>query len=357
MRDAPDVLTETPFDAPAPGPAGLDVLSDALRVVRASGALLLRGDFSAPWALAAPESEAIARVVHPDGSRLVILHLVAEGRCWIRASGCDPVELEAGELVLFPRGHAHVLGWGDAAAVPVSALLPAPPWVDLPSLRLDGGGGATRIVCCYLRCDPLLFHPFLDGLPAVLRVRAEDAAAREWFRASVRYVAAEAARGGPGASALVARLTELLFLEAVRSHLWRMGPDEVGWLAALRDPWVSRALHALHARPAQGWSVAALAREVGLSRSALMARFRRLLSVSPMRYLALWRLQLASQRLHATADGLSEIATDVGYGSEVAFSHAFKRFTGVSPAAWRRARREPARPGAASGRDPVAELR
>lgn len=344
MREALDVLTETPFYGGALGPAGLDVLSDVLRVVRASGALLLRGDFSAPWALAAPESDAIARLVHPDGSRLVILHLVAEGRCWVRASGCDRVELEEGEVVLFPRGHAHVMGWGESDAVPVSALLPAPPWIEPAVLRLHGGGGRTRIVCCYLRCDNLLFNPLLDTLPPVLHVRAQEAAGLEWFRASVRYVIAEASRGGPGSSAIIARLTELLFIEALRAHLCRLRDDEAGWLAALREPFVSRALHALHTRPADDWSVDALARQVGLSRSALMARFRRLLSLSPMRYLMLWRLQLAAHRLHATTESLATIAEDVGYGSEVAFSHAFKRFTGVSPLSWRRARQGPRAP-------------
>jgi AraC-like DNA-binding protein len=335
--------------APFPGPAGLDVLSDALRVVRASGALLLRGEFTAPWVLAAPDSSVIAKLVEPDGARLVILHVVAEGRCWIDAPGCERVVLEPGEIVLFPRGTSHLLGWEAAAPVPIAELLPAPPWVDLPVVSHGGGGARTRIVCCYLRCDHLLFNPFLDALPPVLHLRAHDAVGADWFRASVQYLITEASRGGPGCGALVSRLAELLFVESLRAQLSKHG--ETGWLAGLADPFVARALHALHADPAQGWTVAHLARTAGLSRSALMARFQRLLRQSPMQYLTLWRMQLAAQRLRGTEETLSAIAGAVGYGSEAAFSHAFKRATGVSPATWRRARR------ASPQNDPTAPAR
>lgn len=339
MTGTPAKMTEMPFSTSVPGPNGFDVLSDALRMVRASGALLLRGEFSAPWIVEAPESAAIARLVERPTARLVSLHIVAEGRCWVEVPGVDRISLDAGEVVLFPRGHGHRIGSGVASPMPVAQLVPPPPWTDLPVLRHGGDGAATRIVCCYLRCDDLLFNPFLDALPAVLAVRGGHDAAIDWFRASVRYIIAEASNAGPGSSALLSRLTELLFIEVLRIHIGGLRKGEVGWFAALRDRFVSRALHAMHARPAHPWTVDELACRVGLSRSALMARFRRLLSQPPMRYLMLWRLQIAARRLHDTDDGIAEIAGAVGYGSEAAFSRAFKRFSGRSPADWRRVQR------------------
>ncbi|ABS26258.1 AraC family transcriptional regulator [Anaeromyxobacter sp. Fw109-5] len=340
MSLAPDQLTETPFRRAVPGPAALDVLSDALRVVRASGALLLRGEFTGSWAVATPDSSAIARIVCPGGARLAIMHLLAEGDCWIALPGRERVRLATGELVLFPRGDAHLLGSGDhAAVVPVSALLPPAPWTELPVLRHGGGGERARIVCCYLRCDDLLFTPFLEPLPPVLHLRADGGSTHEWVSASIRYVIAESTRGGPGSGALVGKLTELLFIEALRREMCSLPETSVGWLAALRDEYVSRALQAFHARPGRAWTVEGVAREAGLSRSALVARFQRVLAKTPMQYLTTWRLQLAANRLLATSETVAAIAHAVGYGSEVALSHAFKRVTGVSPAAWRRSHR------------------
>jgi AraC-like DNA-binding protein len=331
-------MTETPAAGNGGTPTdGLDVLSDALRVVRASGALLLRGEFHAPWTLAAPESSSIARLVCPGHARLVILHIVAEGECWVDVPKHERVVLSAGDLILFPQGQCHTLGFGEATPVPVSELLPPPPWAQLPVLRLGSAGAVTHIVCCYLRCDDALFNPLLDSLPPVLRVRASDAAGVEWVRSSVRYLVGEATRGAPGAGALAGRLTELLFVEVLRLHMSRLHAREVGWLAALRDRYVSRALAAFHARPEHTWTLAALARHVGLSRSALLDRFARLLDMSPMRYLTLWRLQLAAQRLQHASDSIGAIARSVGYGSEEAFGRAFKRFAGMSPGAWRHA--------------------
>lgn len=341
MIEAPQSLTGMPFSDAVPGPAGLDVLSDALRTVRSSGALLLRGEFSAPWALDLPEAAVVAPMIEPPGTSIVIMHLIAQGGCWVELAGGKRVTLATGDIVLLPRGERHAMGEGEATATPVAALMPPPPWIDLPVLRHGGGGEPTQIVCCYLRCDDLLFNPVLDNLPAMLHVHADAGAAVDWFQASVRYIIAEAAHAGPGTSCLVSRLTELLFIEVLRRHMLQMASDEVGWFAALRDRYVARALQAFHSEAARHWTVEQLARHVGLSRSALMTRFNRLVGQSPMQYLTLWRLQLAAHRLAAGDDGLADVAAAVGYGSEEAFSRAFKRATGLSPAAWRSGRGGP----------------
>ncbi len=338
MTEPPNLLTQTPFRTEAvPGPSGTDVLSDVLRVFRVTGAALLRGDFRAPWSWVTPPASAIAAMLHPGATRLVIFHIVAEGSCWVEIAGQARIRLEQGDVVGFPHGHAHTMGAGDGATcVPIASLFPPQPWRELPVLRQGDTGALTRIVCVYLHCDDLVFNPLLDGLPEVLVARPGPDGSAQWLNTNLRYLIAEANRGTAGSACLLARMTELLFIEILRLHLAGLGEMDVGWLAALKDPQVSRVLHLFHSEPARAWAKPALARQVGLSRSALDDRFRKLLGTSPGRYLTKWRLQLAAQALRHGRAGVGQIAADVGYGSEEAFSRAFKRFTGSSPAVWRR---------------------
>ena len=337
MIEIPNLLIETP---PSPnsiaGPNGTDVLSDVLRVFRVTGAALLRGDFTAPWAWTAPPTSAVASMLHPPGTRLVIFHIIVEGSCWIETEGSGPVVLQAGDVVGFPHGHAHSMGAGAATArIPISELFPPPPWTELPVLQLDGGGPTTRIVCVYLHCDDLLCNPVLDSLPSVLVARSRQRETAQWMDISLRYLVAAMARGGAGSACLLARMTELLFIEMLRIHLAELEEQATGWLAALKDRHISRVLHLLHSEPSRPWKTETLAREAGLSRSAFDERFRRLLGTSPGRYMATWRLQLAAQKLRHTQESITRIADRTGYGSEEAFSRAFKRFAGRSPGAWR----------------------
>ncbi len=338
MTETPNLLTGTPFPAGAvPGPNGTDVLSDVLRVFRVTGAVLLRGDFRAPWSWVTPEARAIAAMLHPGATRLLIFHIVAEGSCWVEIANMPRLRLQQGDVVGFPHGHAHSMGEGDGATcVPIASLFPPQPWTELPVLRQGGSGALTRIVCVYLHCDDLIFNPLLDSLPNLLVAHPHRDGEAQWLNTNLRYIIAEANRATAGSACLLARMTELLFIELLRTHLIALGERDVGWLAALKDRHVSRVLHLFHSEPARRWSKATLARQAGLSRSALDERFRTLLAISPGRYLTRWRLQRAAQALRHTRAGVGQIAADVGYGSEEAFSRAFKRFTGSSPAAWRR---------------------
>jgi AraC family transcriptional regulator, alkane utilization regulator len=320
---------------PVPGPNGTDVLSDALRLFRVSGTALLCGEYSAPWAWDAPTAGVLADLLHPGGARLVVFHIIGKGRCWLEVEGMSRLELEEGDVVGFPHGHGHRMGNGSGG-VPfaVAKLFPPPPWNEVPVLRRIHGGEVTRIVCVYLRCDELMLNPLLDSLPSLLVVRRGEQAAA-WIDTSVRYIIAEMESPRFGSAALIGRLTELLFIEILRNHIANLRENDVGWLAALNDRYIGRALHALHARLAEPWTAEQLARHAGLSRSALDERFRGFLRMSPMRYLTVWRLQQAAHALRGSQTSIADIAAQVGYGSEEALSRAFKRLFGVSPGAWR----------------------
>jgi AraC-like DNA-binding protein len=332
MTWTPDLMPESPEGAalpPAPDAAGL--IDEALRLVHLSSAIFLRGEFTSPWAFASMGPQEYTAAFSPGAERLVLFHIVLEGRFRIRLESGEDALPGAGEAVVLPYGDRHVMGYPqEAEPVPVARLLPPLPWKAMPVMRHEGGGSRTRILCGYLDCQDLLFHPFLRALPPLIHVKPASAQA-DWLRASAHYTVEEAARGGTPS----ARLPELLLVDCLRQYLERLPSPRTGWLAALRDPVVGRALALLHEAPADRWTVAGLARRVAVSRSVLGERFATVLGEPPMRYLAKWRLQLASHLLRSSTATLPEIAGRVGYESEAAFSRAFKRGLGLPPATWR----------------------
>jgi AraC-like DNA-binding protein len=333
MTDLPDSLLETPVRR---GRA-MDVLSEVLRAVRLSGALLFRGEFSSPWSCSAASSSATAPLLVPGAKSLVFFHVVTEGRCWAEVENQEPLGLEAGDVIALPYGDAHSMGNPQGETrTPISSLLPPPPWPDVPTLRFGGGGEQTRILCGFLSCDDALFNPVLTSLPRVLCVRRPRSS---WLQTSSRYMLEEASLNRPGSASILGRLAELLFVEVLRRHMEELGENEIGWLAGLKDSTVGKALQLMHGDLARPWTLESLGRLVGLSRSALADRFRHLLGEPPMQYLTRWRLQIAAQLLRDTDDGLAAIAGKVGYESEAAFNRAFKRHAGEPPATWRNAAR------------------
>lgn len=310
-----------------------ELLSDVLAQVRLSGALFLRGEYTSPWAFDSPGCCALVDLLAPGAERLIVFHRLVAGRAWVSAGG-HHVDLVAGDLAILPSAHRHLVGSPDMVEpVQIAELLPAAPWNDVPVLRHGGNGEPANMVCGYFRCDELLFNSFLRSLPPVLRVRPEGTVAA-LIEAALGYALEDAARHGPSAG--VARVPELLLVEALR--LYSAGaPRSTGWLAATSDPVVGRALRLLHADPLRAWTLDDLAREAATSRSVLGERFKTLLSQSPIGYLAEWRMQLAANLLRSTPLRLAAIAERAGYGSEAAFSRAFHRHVGVSPAQWRQA--------------------
>jgi AraC-like DNA-binding protein len=258
-------------------------------------------------------------------------------------------QMEASDVIIFPHGDAHVMSSHlKGRPQPIGSLLPSHPSEEIPKLHYGGGGEATRFVCGYLHCDQR-FNPLIGSLPTVLWVRGRNPAVRSepsaghsgveadgWLASTLRHTIEEADGLHPGGSAMLARLTELLYLEVLRRYMQQLPPGKAGWLSGVKDPEVGRALRLLHAHPARPWTVESLAREVGVSRSGLAQRFTDLTGEAPMRYLAGWRIQLAKHLILQANLPIAEVADRVGYESEAAFNRAFKRHVGVPPATWRR---------------------
>ena len=217
-----------------------------------------------------------------------------------------------------------------------SDIIQPPKDGGLFSIRHGGAGGRTRMICGFLGCASAEGNPVISTLPSLLKLNVEQGGAAEWIRSTFQYAAEEVSAGRPGSETVLAKLSELLFVEAVRRYAEALPDGQTGWLAGLREPYVARALALLHRDITRRWTVDDLGREVGLSRSALADRFIRLIGAPPMHYLANWRMQVATQQLRSTSASLAQIAEIVGYDSEAAFSRAFKKAFGAAPATWRR---------------------
>jgi AraC family transcriptional regulator, alkane utilization regulator len=342
MIGTPNLMPEAPNLASTPQSLqsdGVHVLSDVLRRLHLASAIFLRGEFSAPWAFASVDVATFCSIVRPQANRLVLFHLAVEGSFSIALETGEQAIARAGDAVVLPYCDMHKMGFpADAEPVPIAQLLPMPPWSEMPVVRHGGGGPPTRILCGYLHCDDLLFNPLLRALPRLILVRPSSDRAAQWREASLRYTL-EQSEAGPGGNELASRLAELVLIDCLRQYAEGVEASDSSWLAALADPVLARTLMLIHDEPAEPWTVERLARRVAVSRSILADRFTRTLGVSPMRYVAQWRAQLAADLLRANSElGLSAIARRVGYESEAAFSRAFKRQLGMSPAAWRAAR-------------------
>jgi AraC-like DNA-binding protein len=318
-----------------------DILSDVLRAVRLTGAVFFTVDASAPWAAEAPAGSEVGPHIMPGVEHVIEYHIVTKGSCWGGIVGEPALRLEAGDIIVFPQGDAHVMSSAPGMRG-VPELGPRLTAGDgrLPIAISNGGGGErAELICGFLGCDARPFNPLLATLPRVLHVRARDEPDGA-LRRFIELALEESRSPRSGGECVLARVSELLFVEVVRRYVASLPSENVGWLAGLRDDCVGRALERLHQRPAHPWTLDELAKEVGTSRSVLAERFAHFVGVPPMQYLAQWRMQLAASLLSATRSNLAEIADRVGYGSEAALSRAFKRWVGVAPAVYRQGKRE-----------------
>jgi AraC-like DNA-binding protein len=313
----------------------MDPLSDVLRAVRLNGAFFYVFEGTAPWSISvAPARQLVPRVL-PDADHLMAYHIVTAGTCWMGCKGDEPVQLQAGDAILFPHGDAHLASGQPAhrSGYPFYDHAPSRP---LETIRLGQGQGVrTSVVCGFLGCDARPYNPLLAALPRSMHVRGIGVG---WLSEFPRQVIAEAWQTRVGGATMLTRMAELMFVEVVRRYTEELPAHRAGWLAGLRDPIVAPALAALHERPAHGWSLAELARVAASSRTVLTERFAQTVGLPPMQYLTEWRLQLAAEQLATGARKVAAVAAEVGYESEAAFSRAFKRSTGHAPAAWRRMR-------------------
>lgn len=326
-----------------------DVLSDLLGNVRLRGAVFYYVSFRDRWSAEAPEAKEIAEAVMPGCEHVMEYHMIAKGSGWAAVSGEAPVKLAAGDIVLFPQGDRHVISsapgvephrmtadWvfaqrGSPRPLPISyhhGVIDA--GTPLPVDEAD-----VIAVCGFVGCDLRPFNPLVAALPRILHLPASPS--DSWIAHVIDQAVVESNNKRAGGDALLERLSEMMFVDAARRYLDSLDEDATGWLAGLRDRYVGKALALMHEHPDQSWGVDRLAREVGLSRSALYERFMERLGHPPMQYLANWRIQLGAQLLRQTNRTVAAIALDVGYESETAFSRAFRRLVGMPPAAWRKA--------------------
>jgi len=317
----------------------MDALSDALRVLRLNGAVFLDAEFTEPWCVISdPRGNNALMAGSPD---IVFFHVLTEGRCKAKLiEGGQTIELGSGDLIMLPRGSRHLMGSDLHLAPAVADSIVRPGKGGMLRIEHGGGGEKTRFVCGYLHCDERLCGQLLDALPRILRIPLGDGTASGWVEGLLAAGTQESAAARPGSDTMLAKLSELLFVEALRRYIELLPAEQRGWLAALGDRFVGRALALMHERPDRDWTVDELAAAVGLSRSSLAQRFTDYIGQPPIQYLTRWRLTIAAQRLRNETTSLARLAADSGYDSEAAFNRAFKRALGTTPAVWRRSKRE-----------------
>jgi AraC-like DNA-binding protein len=283
----------------------------------------------------------------PDFERVISFHIMLDGHCWAFLSDESepPLQLETGDAVIFVRGEPHVMSSEPGKrAQPDMSLYRRPADRPLPFVfnEFGGEGEKARVVCGYLGCDAQPFNPILEALPHIMHVKSASTGGR-MIHELIRSVLQESQSPRAGGETILSKLSELMFLQAIRDHIETLPASSKGWLSGLRERHVGAALALMHGRPTEAWTLDSLAREVGLSRSAFAERFVHCMGVPAMQYLGNWRLQLAARALERQGVSIAQAAAEVGYESEAAFNRAFKRLVGVPPGTWRRTRAAQAR--------------
>lgn len=320
---------------------GADVLSDVLRTVRLTGATFFDIMAKAPWVAEQPPREQILPNILPGARHLIAYHVFSEGSCFTNLIGDKPFSVEAGEVLIYTKGDQHVLSSSPGMRANPNGPNPHDAvggGSQLPFFIDVGGSGPTcRFVCGFLACDAHPFNPLLDNLPAVIKTSPPKDSSGwlgQLIDQLVRVAMIESSGKRAGGESVLAKLSELMFIEVLRQYLEELPLEQAGWLSGLRDPFVGKALSTMHAKPALNWTIENLAKEVGISRSVLAERFTSLVGMPPMHYLASWRMQIAAGMLSAGVN-IASVAAQTGYSSEEAFSRAFKKLVGVPPSSWR----------------------
>ena len=313
----------------------MDPLSDVLRSVRLTGAFFFDVQAGEPWVAETPRGKSIVGAMFPGSEHLISYHLILEGGCWICLEDEPALRLVTGDIVVLPHGDTHTLSSAPGLRrTPEMQMYRRPDDRHLPvSIAVgDDVGNGARFVCGFVACDARPYNPLLSALPRMFRLGDHvSGSLGAYFQAAL----AETKDSRLGGAGILHRLSELMFVDAVRRYLEGLPAGHSTWLSGLRDPYVGRALASLHREPGRSWTIESLARQVALSRSALAERFGHFVGQPPMQYLTNWRMQLAANELRAGTDSIAVIGHRVGYESEAAFSRAFKKAVGVPPSAWR----------------------
>lgn len=322
-------MTEIPKEA---GSSYVDLLSSVLRSVRLSGSLQFCFMPTGVW-----KTDAEASLARFSGSRggVMPFHIMAQGACWLKIDS-EELELEAGDIVVFPFGTGHQLGAGvDGQTIIPTGDLPPKPWSRMPVLQYGEGPDLVRLLCGFLHCEVLDFAPLQRILPKLIHIRTTGQAELAWLSAMVQQIVREVDEPRHGGLSMIERMTELILIEVLRHQMADAEKNVVQTLPVMSDAALSRCLNVIHRDPHREWTLHSLAAVSAVSRSGLVERFQAALDTSPMRYLRDWRLYLASVRLRNTSDSITQIAIESNYGSEAAFNRAFTRAYGVTPGAWR----------------------
>jgi AraC-like DNA-binding protein len=314
----------------------MDALSDVLLAVRLTGAIFFDVQATQPWVAETPAGESIVDAMFPGSQHLISYHVLTHGNCWVYVADEPQIQLAAGDVIVLPHGDTHVLSSAPGLRrTPDMSLYRLPAEGHLP-VRISLGeprGESAHFICGFLGCDSRPYNPLLAALPRVIKVSDDKSGALGAF---VQFALAESKEPRIGGQGVLSRLSELMFVDVVRRYVETLPAERTDWLSGLRDPFVGRALTALHRNPARDWTIESLARDAGLSRSALAERFTEFVGQPPMQYLTNWRMQLAASHLLSGLDNVAAIANRVGYESEAAFSRAFKKAVGVPPSQWRK---------------------
>ena len=303
-----------------------DPLGEALHFLRMSGSFYCLSEFTAPWALDLPPMQ-----------DCVMFHVVTAGECRLEVPGAEICTLRPGALALVPHGRGHSLSSGSGVTAAKLFDLPRELVSDrYEHLRHGGGGAPTTMLCAAVRFEDPSAQHLLRLLPRLIAVDAWNSPELEWLQSTLRFLNTEARELRAGGETVITRLADILVIQAIRSWIATDPQAQTGWLGALRDKQIGRAIALIHRDPARDWTVASLASAVGMSRSAFAARFTELVGEPAMHYLSRWKMHAALTWLKESDAPLSQLASKLGYESEAAFSRAFKRLMGVSPGAARR---------------------
>ncbi|MEM7110948.1 MAG: AraC family transcriptional regulator [Chloroflexota bacterium] len=305
-----------------------DPLGDALHFLRMNGVLYSRSEFTAPWGLELPS--------FPN---FLMFHAVLSGHCWLELEGEEPRLMQVGNFALVPHGNGHrVLSELGETAVNLFDV-PRQMISDRYELLQQGQGGAlTSMICVVVQFDQPAAHQLVSLLPKIITFEAGQSSQTTQIQNILHFMAAEAAELRPGGETIITRLADILVIQAIRHWIATDPKAQTGWLGALQDKHIGRAILLVQQEPTRAWTVVSLAKEAAMSRSAFAARFKTLVGETPMHYVTRWRINVALSWLQEETIPLGELAERLGYQSEAAFSRTFKRFIGMPPGAARRNR-------------------
>ena len=311
-----------------------NALSDVLASLNVSGQVLLVDEYQPPWGIEIPPGREIADALStPPGTRVVPFHIVRRGYFELHAAGREPLIIRTGEAAICTGSNRHRMIQGDMPPiVPFEQLLAS----GVNPITASGAGGSTELVCGVFMWRNTERNPLIQALPGVIRADVSGRDGGKTLELLTQLLVSELRRTRAGSDYMASRVVELLCAESIRQYLDGHEHVRPGWFRAMRDPRIGAALNAIHAAPESNLSVPALAAIVNMSPSRFAARFREVLGESVMAYVSGWRMNLAGRLLADTDLQVDQVAHRAGYDSTAAFSRAFSRSFGVSPARHRK---------------------